>query len=282
LEIAAKLIDCRVRTFSRFSVLSGLIWLGLSPAGLRGATLAGQQVQGGKMVDISFPVPKYFQDIATQDGNPRVETGRIVLTFPPGFDPARRWPILIVTSTSDFHRTSPMDVEWYRPPADAEGWMILASDATIKPRQDSTPWRLAMLGAALETLRREWPQSAKWPVAFAGFSGGSKRSGLVGAMLAKNGGINICGFFLAGINEDRLGPAYKTYQPAASFLNIPIWISGGMDDPIATPSLEGAVQVSLQRTGFKRVRLEHFTGSHQLKRSEVRLALRWFRELGGF
>ena len=63
--------------------------------------------------------------------------------------------------------------------------MILASDATIKPRQDSTPWRLGMLGAALEAVRKEWPQTAKWPVAFAGMSGGAKRSGVLGAMLAR-------------------------------------------------------------------------------------------------
>ena len=271
-----------MRRFSKLNLLSGLALLFLWPVGLEAVTIAGQEVQGGKMVEIRFPVAKYFQDIAAQFGNPRPETGRAVLTFPPGFDPSRRWPILIVTSTSDFHRTSPMDVEWYRPAADAEGWMILASDATIKPKEDSSPWRLAMLAAALETLRKEWPQTAKWPVAFAGFSGGSKRSGLLGAMLAKNGSINICGFFLAGINEDRLGPAYKTYQPGPAFLNIPIWISGGMDDPIATPSKEGAVMASLQRAGFKRVRVEHFMGKHWLKRSEVRLALRWFRELGGF
>ena len=271
-----------MRRFSKLNLLSGLALLFLWPVGLEAVTIAGQEVQGGKMVEIRFPVAKYFQDIAAQFGNPRPETGRAVLTFPPGFDPSRRWPILIVTSTSDFHRTSPMDVEWYRPAADAEGWMILAADATIKPKSDSSPWRLAMLAAALETVRKEWPQTAKWPVAFAGFSGGSKRSGLLGAMLAKNGSINICGFFLAGINEDRLSPAYKTYQPGPAFLNIPIWISGGMDDPIATPSKEGAVMASLQRAGFKRVRVEHFMGKHWLKRSEVRLALRWFRELGGF
>ena len=259
-----------------------MIGLCLLPAELKAASLMGQPVQGGKTIEIRFPVSKYFQDIAAQGGNPRVETGRAVLTFPPGFDPARRWPILIVTSTSDFHRTSPMDAEWYRPPADAEGWMILAPDATIKANIDSTPWRLAMLGAALESVRKEWPQSAKWPVAFAGFSGGAKRSCLLGAMMAKGRAVNICGFFLSGINENRLSEAYKTYQPGGEFLNIPIWISGGMDDPIATPSLEGAVAVTLRRTGFKRVRLEHFLGTHQLKRSEVRLALRWFRELGGF
>jgi hypothetical protein len=274
-------IDCLVRKFPGLGVLPGLICFCLVPARMEAATLAGQQVQGGKTVEIRFPVSKYFQDVAAQGGNPRVETGRAVLTFPPGFDPARRWPILIVTSTTDFHRTSPMDAEWYRPPADAEGWMILASDATIKPRQDSTPWRLGLLGAALEAVGKEWPQTAKWPVAFAGFSGGAKRSCLLGAMLARTGAINIGGFFLSGINEDRLSPAYKTYQPGADFLNIPIWISGGMDDPIATPSLEGIVQMSLHRTGFKRVRVERFIGGHQLKRSEVRLALRWFRELGG-
>jgi hypothetical protein len=45
---------------------------------------------------------------------------------------------------------------------------------------DSTQWRLVMLAAALEAVRKEWPQSAKWPLAFAGFSGGSKRGGTLG------------------------------------------------------------------------------------------------------
>jgi predicted esterase len=175
-----------------------------------------------------------------------------------------------------------MDAEWYRPPADAEGWMILASDATIKARHDSTPWRLAMLGAALEAVRKDWPQSAKWPVAFAGFSGGAKRSCMLSALMGKSGLVSICGLYLSGINEDQLSPAYKAYQPGADFLNVPIWISGGMEDPIARPGLESIVQASLHRTGFKRVRLERFIGSHHLKRSETKLALRWFRELGGF
>ncbi len=248
----------------------------------RGATLAGKEVRGGGTVEIQFLVSKYYQDFAAQGGNPHCATGRAILTFPPGFDPARPWPLLIVSSTTDRARTSMMDAEWYHPPADAEGWVILASDATIRPQHDSTPWRLGMLGAALEAMRKDWPQSAKWPVAFAGMSGGAKRSGVLGAMLAKAGMVNICGFYLAGINDDRLSVAYRDYQPGADFLNIPIWISGGMDDLIASPSKQGALEVSLRRTGFKRVRVEHFMGEHWLKRSEVRLALRWFREQGHF
>jgi len=245
-------------------------------------TIAGKEAKPGPMIEIQFPVSSYFQNIAAEGGNPRPPTGRAVLSFPPGFDPSRRWPIMIVTSTTDFNRTSVMDAPAYKPPADDEGWLVLASDATIKPKHDSTPWRLAMLGAALDALRKDLPQSRNWPVAFVGFSGGSKRSCLLGAMLAKGRAVNICGFFLAGMNEDKLSEAYKTYQPGTDFLNIPVWISGGMDDVIATPSLEGKAFASMHSTGFKRVRIEHFMGVHQLKRSEVKLALRWFRELGGF
>ena len=97
------------------------------------ATLAGQQVQPGGKIEIRFPVSRYFQDVAAQAGNPRPETGRAVLAFPSGFDPSRAWPILIVTSTSDFNRTSAMDVDWYRAPGTAEGWIVLGSDATAVP-----------------------------------------------------------------------------------------------------------------------------------------------------
>ena len=70
--------------------------------------------------------------------------------------------------------------------------------------------------------------------------------------------------------------------PVRITAHTPIWISGGVDDPIATTGLEGQVAANMRRTGFKQVRLEHFMGTHQLKRSELKLALRWFRELGGF
>lgn len=264
------------------TLLSILVCCRLLIIATQGATLAGQQVQGGGTVGIRFPVAKSFQDVAVQGGNPRPETGRAVLTFPAGFDPARNWPILIVTSTSDFNRTSPMDAEWYRRPATAEGWVLLASDATIRPRLDSTQWRLALLAAALESMRKEWPQSAKWPVAFGGFSGGAKRSAVLGAMLAKTGSFKTCGFFLSGINEDRLSEAYRNYSPGRDFPSIPIWLSSGQSDNVAKPQDHNRVKASMQRTGFKHVRLERFSGGHQVKKEEVERALHWFREVAKF
>ena len=247
------------------------------------ATIAGQEAKPGTLIEIQFPVSKYFQDMAAWANNPRPQTGRAVLSFPPGFDPARRWPIMVVTSSTDFSRgSSPEYARYLKEPANSEGWMIVASDATIKPNHDSTPWRVSMLGAALEAIRKDLPQSRNWPIAFCGHSGGAKRSCLLGAMFAKANAVNICGFFLSGINDDKMSESYKTYQPGPAFLNIPVWISGGNEDPIATPGLEGQMMASMRRTGFTRIRLEHFPGGHQMRRSELKLALRWFRQLGGF
>jgi hypothetical protein len=255
-----------------------LLWSGVA----EGATLAGQTIRPGATLDIRFPIDKDCQNYAAAGGNPRPTTGRAVITFPKNFDPARRWPILVVTSTTDANRTSPMDAPMYEDPATAEGWIVLASDATIRPRLDSTTWRLGILVAALQTIRKEWPQARQWPVAFAGFSGGAKSSGVLGVMLAKSGVVNVCGFFLAGINDDRLGQAYKEFHPPPDFLKTPIWLSSGMNDRTASPGKHEYVKSSLEHNGFQRVHLESFFGGHEVNPAQVQLALRWFREVGKF
>jgi hypothetical protein len=244
--------------------------------------LLGKPATPGGTLDLQFPLSNYFQEYAAQGGNPRPTTCRILLFFPNGFDPARSWPILIVTSTTDLDRTSIMDAPAYRDAATKEGWVVLATDATIRPRADSLQWRLSILTAGLEMIRSKWPQSAQWPVAFAGFSGGAKRSGILAAMLAGNRGFKICGMFLAGINSDRVSAAVKDYHPPADFFNTPIWISSGTTDQIALPGAQEEVFFSLKRTGFQHVRLEKFFGGHALKSGEVQRALHWFRELGKF
>src|SRR4051812_806078 len=267
-------------SYSIALVAVGLTMFG-APSGAA-ATLGGQTVKPGGTLDFQFPVEKYFQDYAAAGGNPRPDKGRALLLFPPGFDPARPWPILIVTSTTDAHRTSPMDAWWYRHPANAEGWLVLATDATIHPRDDSTMWRMGLLAAGLQAIRHEWPQSAQWPVAFGGLSGGAKRSGVLSAMLAKSGTVNICGLFLAGMNDDRVSPAFHDYAPPRDFLNVPIWLSSGLNDRIAPPAADDHVKASLERNGFKHVRVEPFDGGHELKPAELQRALRWFRQLGRF
>ena len=275
------MIPCRLRRISR--AISFLAFpCSLLAVNNEAFELAGQLVKPGGTLEIQYPVAADFQNYAAAGGNPRPDRGRALLMFPARFDPRQRWPILIVTSTTDANRTSPMDAWWYRYPATAEGWIVLATDATIKPRQDSTMWRMGMLAAGLQELRQQWPQSGQWPVAFAGLSGGAKRSGVLAAMLARSGTANICGLFLCGINEDRVSQAYRDYGPPHDFLNVPIWLSSGISDRIASPAAQEHVKASLQRAGFARVRVEAFDGGHEIKPAEVQRALRWFRQLGKF
>ena len=114
-------------------------------------------------VDVRFPVPTYYQQYAAQDGNPVPTSGRLYLLLPSNFDPRRVWPILIVTATKDPGHTAPSDAPWYHAAAAAEGWIVLATDATVRPRNDSVSWRLALLAAGLDVVHHEWPKSAQWP-----------------------------------------------------------------------------------------------------------------------
>src|SRR5437764_14156070 len=117
----------------------------LLPQSAVAATLAGHPVQGGATLDFQFPINKFFQNYAAQGGNPRPTTGRALLMFPKNFDPARSWPILIVTSTTDLDRTSIMDAPWYRGSAVAEGWVVLGRGTTIRRRGDSLTGRSSRL-----------------------------------------------------------------------------------------------------------------------------------------
>ena len=104
----------------------------------------------------------------------------------------------------------------------------------------------------------------------------------MGAMLGRTSTLDIRGFFLAGINDDRLSAALQAYPPSPEFFRVPVWISSGNNDPIAKPHDEEAVRDSLIHTGFRNVKLSHFLGGHELDRADLRRALQWFRQIGNF
>jgi hypothetical protein len=246
------------------------------------AAILPQSPDNSRTIDVRFPVPTYYQQYATQDGNPAPSTGRLLLLLPSNFDSQRAWPILIVTATRDPGHTGPSDAPWYRAAAAAEGWIVLATDATVRPRNDSVSWRLALLAAGLDVVHRDWPKSAKWPVAFAGISGGAKCAQWLGAVLAQTHSLSICGFFLSGINEDQMPEALKPNPAPPGFLLLPIWISSGINDRIATPLQEEQVKGSMVRIGFQNVHLSRFSGGHEVNRADLRSALKWFRQQGHF
>ena len=232
-------------------------------------------------IDVAFPLPQFNREYAAQAGNPQPTAGRLLIYLPAQFDPRRSWPLFVINATADRGRTSIMDAPWYRS-LTADGCVVLATDANIRPRTDTVPWRIAVLSAALNVMHRDWPASRNWPAIFAGISGGAKRAEWNSAILAETRSVRIAGMFLAGINDDRMPEALQSFHPPPEFRNVPIWISSGRNDPIAKPEAARDVRNSLVHLGFRNVRMGTFNGGHEVDRGDLRDALRWFKTLGKF
>jgi hypothetical protein len=261
----------------------GCISLGNQPAVAASAgTFAGVPVVPGGTMQANVPLSPLERSYAAEAGNVVPAQAVAVLAVPQNFDPTKVWPVLVPLATDDFKRKNRDDLkDFYRPDAIAEGWIVLAGDGPEYPGHGTSGWRAGMTLAALDALHRSFPGSKDWPVAVAGFSGGSKQTGLL-APLFSVAGCKIIGLFLSGITVDKLSVGYRTFPPGIKFLHTPVFISSGLRDTIATPMEQREVKRSIEKTGFDRVRLENFQEGHAVKRTHIHAALRWFRQLAGY
>lgn len=261
-------------------ILGALAWLAFSasafPAGL---SFAGLPLTPGATVRVSVPLSELEKSYVAEGGNAVPSYTVATLAVPRGFDPKKTWPVLIVFSSSDNQYPSARDLMvFYRVPALAAGWVLLAGDGpTPAPRLDSSGWRAGHTLAALDALHRSFPGSTKWPIACAGQSGGSKRASYLAPLLAA-GGYRVVGIFLAGMNEERMTQAYRGFKPGPDFLRTPIFLSSGVHDMIATLEQQNAVENSMRRTGFANIRHTTHPGGHEVRPAQVQEALRWFRK----
>jgi hypothetical protein len=272
------------------SLVAGSVIIALNIISTLGAHAAGSSLNfagapfsPGSTVKANVPLSAQEKSYAGQGGNLVPPNAVAVLATPPNFDPRKSWPVLVICSTSDFKRQNRDDlVQFYRRVGLAEGWVLLAGDGPQHARNDTAAWRLAMTLAAIDALHHSFAGSEKWPMACAGFSGGAKGAGSIAPVLARNG-CRITGVYLTGVNQDYLSSGYARAQPGAAFLRTPIYVSAGHDDRIATLEQQYDVAGSIKRTGFQRVRIGTFRGSHEVNDAQTSIALRWFRELqGGF
>jgi hypothetical protein len=207
------------------------------------------------------------------------KSAKIAYAVPTGFAPGRSWSILLISATSDpGYNSSTRHLRDFAPAATTAGWVVVAADppASVPPLLDSNELRHAMARAALDHLATIWPGSDKWPVALGGFSGGAKRSGWLAAMFARDGRMPI-GIFQGGCNAATAAEAVNIYGPPRKvFRAVPVFLSSGDTDRIATPAQHRAVAAALRADGFTHVRLETYAGRHLLNPAHVTEALRWF------
>ena len=260
----------------RFVLVSILTSLALAERVLSaGLNFAGVPLTPGAKVPLNALERSYLME----GGNAVPPYTVAVLAVPPGFDPKKSWPVLVVFSSSDHLYPNWFDlIGHYRTTALAEGWVLLSGDGpTPPPRLDSSGWRAGHILAALEALNRSFPSSAKWPLACAGQSGGAKRASYLAPMFAV-AGYRVAGIFLEGMNEEKITEGYRHFSPGNGFLRTPIFLSSGLRDMIATIDQQNAVVDSMRRTGFKNIRHTTFPGGHQVWPTQLEEALRWFRK----
>lgn len=234
---------------------------------------------GGEPVELSVPLSDTLRRVAGNGKRSSHQTARIAYAVPPGFDPARPWPILVISATSDpSYNSSTLHLRDFATAATAEGWVVVAADPPrpVPLGLDSNELRYALARAALAHLATLWPGSDRWPLAFGGFSGGAKRSGWLAAMFARDGRVPI-GIFQGGCNAATTAEAVNIYgPPRRAFRAVPVFLSSGEADGIATPGEHRMVATVLRADGFSRVRFETYAGGHVLDPAHVGAALRWF------
>ena len=240
--------------------------------------VAGTEIPPAKQTTFRAPLDDEAQKILKKEGNPAAEAV-VGLWLPPDFDPAKAWNVLLVSATAD--SSSVNSIFMYQASArDSGGWIVLAADGPeAPPKGDTTEWRWQMARAGLLALEAAWPAARQWPVATAGFSGGAKRSGLLGALLCADD-RTVVGMYMGGCNEDMASAGLKEYRPnGPAFRKVPIYLSTGDQDSVATLAAANRVRNSMESSGFREVRSETYSGGHTADAAQITEALNWFKEL---
>ena len=273
--------SCRAPATVRPRVPIALLAVLLTP-GWASTACAAPGLTAGALNEFIVELPADLRKIAGRGTLSPITNARVTIAVPANFDMAPGWPVLVVSATTDRGSNSSRALlRAYAETAVASGWIALAADPAERPtvEQDTVSLRLALNAAALSVLQRQWPGGAKTPLAFGGFSGGSKISGWLTAAFVSEG-RTVIGVYQAGINQNSLVPGatlYDVLNPA--FKRIPVFLQVGKDDRVATPAEHQDVLAELKAAGFRNVRLEYFAGAHDVDPGPLRLALDWFREL---
>ena len=230
--------------------------------------------------EFEVELPAELRQLAGHDKASSIAHARVTIAVPIDGD-LRSAPVLVVSATADpGYRSSRRLMRRYAETALAEGWIVVAADASedVGRDDDTVSLRLALNMAALAVLGKQWPEEARAPLAFGGFSGGAKISGWLAAAFAAQG-REVIGVYLGAINEETLVPAATRFKVLdTDFKRVPVFLQSGQKDDIATPADHRAVLAKLKRAGFENLRIAYFPGEHEIDPGPMRAALAWFRE----
>lgn len=226
----------------------------------------------GEVSQVEVKLSAAERSNAAKEGNARLTTARMAIAVPAGFDAQKSWPVLVINNTENYSNIDSMNQ--FKQAANDEGWVIVAADPVESEKDEHGAWRWPCLAAGLDYLIATWPGAKNWPVACGGMSGGAKNSAFVAADVAK-AHYHLVGMLMMGCNQDMASVAFHKSAPP-QFLGVPIFLSSGKADTIATPAQHEDVKNSMKGTGFQKVRLETHSGAHDVYQPHIGEALKWF------
>jgi hypothetical protein len=261
--------------------MSPLLRLCLSFVLLGVGSLAAEAtgIKPGEVTAFTVPLTGLQQRFIGAAQSAGLDRALCVVAVPANFDPAKTWPVLIVSAPSDagYNSSRIWLRDLYAGTALAAGWIVIAADPPVlqSPETDTPELRYTLAVAALEELEKQWRGIRDWPIAFGGFSGGAAHSVFLAALFAKAGRPGV-GLFLGGCNADVSEDALNRFAPPRRvFRAMPVFLSGGNTDTFATPIEQARVEASLRDNGFTRIRRESFAGGHVFHAPHLAAALKW-------
>jgi hypothetical protein len=127
----------------------------------------------------------------------------MLIAVPRNFDPAKSYPLLIVTATTDGKASSIASCYQFLDDALERGFVVMAVDGEFgKPTAGDPPsFRWALVAAARAAMEKELLGAKKWPVATGGNSGGGGYASYNALKLVQER-ANFIGLFPVGCVQD--------------------------------------------------------------------------------
>ena len=237
---------------------------------------AWADIKPGRVHYVRVELTDSEKDVLSQYENSAPEYAILSIGLPNRYNPNKVYPILFTSVTGNIYAPNAYSIRNYYRSTQKTGWIVVSIDGDHWPARDTIIWRIGMMEVAIRYLDQRWMLFDEMPIAYGGFSGGSKISVYL-AYFSILLGKTPAGLFLAGCNYAPAKEAAKmTDLDEEAVRSIPVFFSMGEVDKIATLRDSRKVTRTMARAGFSRQQIDVHHGGHLLESFHVLEALQFF------
>lgn len=235
----------------------------------------GQKIVPGRMHSMTL---KATDEDRTWAKTEELKEILVSVSFPPGFDPDKPWPVFFVNDTEG--GANAKVANGYSAGGSETGYVVLGAQAVgLTLKNGLTGWcgRGVVTRRALIELEKNWPAIMTSDWSYGGNSGGSKNCCYMAVYLYEVYQKSPRGFFISACNEMKMLDAIEHYKSdKKAFRETVFFVSSGKTDTIATPAQGKGVAEAYEKARLGTVHFEIHDGGHGMSQEHYRKALKWF------